>query len=519
MAATREFHNFLALPAELQIAIIQQINDDRTLFRLLAANRYMWSLFKGNVNTIFRLRVPHLTDLTNQPVTPLVLQRADAYLQNKDRARPYVEEKEENHTPLSYMIFQGFEKTAAAYLSAMTKREEMRHKARHGYNLLSLAILSCNPAMVDLVLAQQEASQLLDEADAYGDKSIHIATRVGNRQILKSLVSHPSFQREFINSRGNYSYCPLANFCHYHPYDNVDFLQDLISYGAKVDDVAKQYSSFISDPIYLAVAHKKPKVAMFLLGFKKHNINRFVSSPYVILGTAIQSGYKDIVKLLALECHVEIERTVDPEKSQLIAAMHFCDLELMRIVFQIESGLYERVPVKKYQCAGHEFNLPVFADYLLGAMNVLTHEPTSKETFEMYNLLVEFGFNTSMVWHSGGANVFHYIAPNLPSFIGETEESITFAEKIIDDLLNKDSSTNFRNKVDDRGVLPVQLLPKGEYQCSTAPFEERIKVLFAMARKKLAEASQAKEAGDTAIDEYEPKRLPVHDDANRCTLF
>ncbi len=507
----KTFHGFLNLPVESQIAVIQQINDDRTLFRLFAANRYMWSFFKDNINIIFKPRISHLTD---QPVNPLSLYKG--YSPNKNKARLYVQDPEENHTVLSYMVFKGYEKAGSAYLATMANRDEMRHKVRNGYNLLCLAILSCNPAMVDLILAQPEASQLIDEANAYGDKPIHIAARVGNRQILKSLVTHASFNKDYINSRGNYSYCPLTNFCKYCPNDDLDFLQDLIGYAAKVDDEPTQYSSFLNDPIFLAIIHNKPKVAMVLLGYKKHDIKRYVSAPAYTLAQAIKRGYKDIVKLLALDCGVEIEPNCTPLESLLIASLSSFDLELIRIVFQIESRLYTKVARIQYERDGQVFNLPVFADYLLGAMQALISVPAGEETFEIYNLLVEFGLNTSMIWYDGGKNIFHYIATHLVTFLGKTQESIAYAEKIVSDLLHKDAMFNFRNKSDDRGVTPIQLLPDYKHQKSVTTFDEAIKDILSMAKKK--ETKTMENSAEEDMVEWQP----VHDDAdhrNQCTIM
>lgn len=511
---TKTFHQFLALPLYLQMAVIREVKNDRALFRLFSANRHTWSLFKTSVHYIFDVKTSLLTD---QPLTSFLFHRAKIYLSRQQQNKLYIKQKEENHTALSFMVFNGFEKTARLYMDAMKDRSEMRHRAQHGFNLLMLAILSRNFAMVDLILAQPEAPQLIDEVDTDGNQAIHFAAQVGDKSILKRLVRHPAFSPELVNVNGGFRYSPVAHFCKHGASDDPDFLDALVEYGAWIGSRASCYdgsagNGFLNDPIYLAIVNEKPRVALrLLLAFEKEDIRKYIQSPIFILKKAIQKGYKEVVISL-------IERGVDstnqnvPEKSLLVSAIASGDVDLIKIAFQIESSDYEKVLFKKiYHSRGQEFYLPVFADYLLCAINALMQCPASKKTMDIYHVLMEFGFNVSMLSHYEFDNVFHRAASNLTVFMGKTEESIFCAEKIIFDLLAMDLDHSARNKPDRKGASPVQLLPCSDLQSLSESFEEKVKALFSDAKQALANKhSESSDAVEVDEDEVDFIALPSH---------
>lgn len=500
------FNRFLELPVECQIAIVQAIDDDITLCSFLSVNRDTFCLFQNNKNLIFQTRISN--NLTSQPIQMAFAVYRDYFI-NQKRTAPFIKEVAEGHNTLSYLVFKGYEKAVSAYLKTMSSRDELLYKVRHDYNLVHLAILSKNPKMVDLILAQPESNEQINATNAYRDKAIHFAARTGCRFILKSIVEHVHFDKKSINEKAEHAYSPLANYCKYGDSDDVEFVQNLIRYGARINESEFSNSAVDSNetwcvngiPASIAIKNSKPRIAQFLLERIKDDIKKYVVCPNHILGYAIEYGYTDIVRLLANDCRIGIDRTVSFDSSKLSNILHLADIELMQIVFKLESSLYLS---HSHQEEG-EYIMPKFEDYMLTAMRSLFKISATSKTLAIYNQLIQFGFTISMTSRDG-SNVFHALARSIIPFCGSKESSV-YAQPIINDLLCKDVALNYKSRANGHNLTPMMCFENYNDCDKVISFEEEL----TKCTSSIAEM-QCNVITSNVSDEYRPG---AHDDSNR----
>lgn len=497
-----ELQLFFSLPTDLQVAIIQRIKDPKSMFGFLFVNKNNLSLFKTHQSTIFQYKIQNVTHYAANP-----LRIYKDYIINEKKSSPFVREKEENHTKLSYFVYKGYENAVASYLSHLTLRDELRHKVRHNYNLLHLAILSNNPRLVALLLAQPEARALLQESNAYREKAIHFVSKAGNSKLLDLVTQHTDFLKDDINELGNY-YSPLGYFCKYCKNDDVHFLQKMIVLGARTDE---QYCTN-GIPFQLAIQNNKPEVAKILLGYIKEDIKNGRISGRFLLADAIKHGFIDIVKILAFECKVSVDRSRDPDYSLLRASIKLENLELINLVFELESDLYPDVSVDYSNYRGQLSKSPVLGDYLLGAMAALFERKATQNTFDIYALLIARGFHPGMTGYYSEDNVFHLLAKNITAFIGNSADSKTFAQPIIAALLKHDKGLDVQDRPNRKGKTPRQCFPNINPRTAIS-FEETINHIMRL--------DGAADLDDRIVDDIDDgkKKVPAHDADHRCTIM
>ncbi|STX55575.1 Ankyrin repeats (3 copies) [Legionella beliardensis] len=346
-------------------------------------------------------------------------------MENKDKESPYVHSSEEGHTLLSYMVYKGYERAVASYLEKMSSREELYHTARHKYNLIHLATLSNNAKMLELILAQPESQQLINQDNSYGNKPIHFAAKSGNTQLLRCLVTYEFFDKTTINAKNQDKYSPLAFYCLKGETDDTLFVKELLQYGANNDEREEECRNGL--PCILALENHKPNVALYLFNFAKEQVKekRFV------LDKALRQGYKEIALFLINECQAEIEKVNSPHNSLLRAATLYNDVELLQLIFDLEKSMYENT---SKTTSG--YSLSTISGYLLGAMEGLLTLPANRHTELTYKKLVELGFDFSMRQNYTNKSIIDFLKENIDYFT-RRGQAIAFAKPIIEDILER----------------------------------------------------------------------------------
>lgn len=471
-----DIEQFINLPPETQVKIIGLIDDDKTLMSFLSASQSIYSNYVANRNLIFSYRVHSL--VTEQKVMNAYKIYLD-YKKCQGMKSPYVNDIKENHTPLSYMVFKGFEKAVAIYLNQMESREGLLHKVRHNYNLVHLAILSGNLDMLKLILAQPEAQHLINEADSYLAKPIHFVAKTANQNFLECLVTHPSFDKNSMNAEAQYLYTPLAYYCMYSDKDDVSFVKKMIEYGADKNEM-KRINGL---PCVIAIQKSKPAVGLYLCQFAKDQLNRST------VNIAIEKGCTEIALFLMTEYKLEPKVECNFVYSLLKRAVDACDCKLMEIAFKFEKPIYDELAKEK-----SEYILPSLNDYLLTAMESMLSNRAGEKTQAVYSKLLELGFCFTMHDSYENKNIIDVLKKNIANFTWGKEEIYGFAKPIIQDILERFKLT-----------VPIAEL---------ADYEKVEKYLIQSAELTRLEYEKAM----AEMPDFSNNTEMSHDDQNKCVI-